>query len=253
MRMVKTEDVVNFCNLRTNLANIKDYPGSYNGLQISNSGEITKIGASVDAGLVQFIKAIELNIQFLVTHHGLFWNPPIPITGVTYEKIKLCLDNDLAIYGSHLPLDCHPEIGNNSILAEKLGLKFEQSFLSFQGTNIGLITKNDQKRIQIYRSLKSLFPQGISAMEFGSEQPEKVAILTGSGQSAVNQILALGTDTLITGELKQHHFNIAQEHKLNLYACGHYATETFGVDALGREAADKFNLPYEFVTSDCPL
>ena len=251
--MVKTEDIVNFCNQRTNLGGIEDFPGSHNGLQVGNSGEIKKIGASVDAGLIPFTKAIDLQIDFLITHHGLFWNPPIPITGSAYKKIKLCLDNNLAVYGSHLPLDCHPDIGNNAILAKKLGLEPYGNFLPFEGTTIGLITKNNQKRSQIREKLKTLFPKGFSTMEFGSDQPEKIAILTGSGQSAVDHIIDNGADTLITGELKQHHFNIAQELKLNLFACGHYATETFGVNALAQEAANKFDLSYEFVSSECPL
>ena len=90
-------------------------------------------------------------------------------------------------------------------------------------------------------------------MEFGSEKPDKIAILTGSGQSAVEKVQDSGSDTLVTGELKQHHFNIAQELGLNLYACGHYATETFGVQALGLEVAEKFKLAYEFIDTDCPL
>ena len=93
----------------------------------------------------------------------------------------------------------------------------------------------------------------ISAMEFGSPKPKSVAILTGSGQSAVDQILKAGTDTLITGELKQQHFNLAQELQLNLYACGHYATETFAVEALAMEVASQFSLPYQFIETDCPL
>jgi putative NIF3 family GTP cyclohydrolase 1 type 2 len=90
-------------------------------------------------------------------------------------------------------------------------------------------------------------------MEYGMGKPEKIAILTGSGQSAVNKIQQSGADTLITGELKQHHFNLAQELKINLYACGHYATERFGVDGLAREVSQKFDIPYEFVETNCPL
>ena len=90
-------------------------------------------------------------------------------------------------------------------------------------------------------------------MEFGMGKPEKITILTGSGQSAVDKILESSADTLITGELKQHHFNIAQELELNLYACGHYATEKFGVDALAKEVSQKFDLPYEFIETNCPL
>ena len=251
--MIRTEDIVNYCDQRTKISKIKDFPGSYNGLQLENSGEVLKIGAAVDAGLVPFQKAISTGIDFIITHHGLFWTPPIPLINSAYQKVKLCIDHNLAVYGSHLPLDCHPEIGNNAILAQKLQLEPIASFLPYEGVDIGLITKNTQSRKDLSNRLKSLFPMGINSMEFGSDTPSKIAILTGSGQSAVDKILDAGADTLITGELKQHHFNLAQELKLNLYACGHYATETFGVDALAQEVSAKFDLPYEFIETECPL
>ena len=253
INMIATEDIVNYCNQRTKLQEIKDFPGAFNGLQIQNSGTISKIGASVDAGLVPFQNAISKGIDYIITHHGLFWSPPLPITGPAYQKVKLCLDHNLAVYGSHLPLDCHPEIGNNAILAQKIGLVPTSSFLPYEGVDIGLITKNTQSRKDLSNRLESLFSKRINSMEFGTEKPSTIAILTGSGQSAVDKILEAGTDTLITGELKQHHFNLAQELKLNLYACGHYATETFGVDALALEVAEKFDLPYEFIPSKCML
>ena len=251
--MIRTEDIVNYCDQRTKISEIKDFPGSYNGLQLENSGEVLKIGAAVDAGLVPFQKAISTGIDFIITHHGLFWTPPIPLINSAFQKVKLCIDHNLAVYGSHLPLDCHPEIGNNAILAQKLQLEPIASFLPYEGVDIGLITKNTQSRKDLSNRLKSLFPMGINSMEFGSDTPSKIAILTGSGQSAVDKILDAGADTLITGELKQHHFNLAQELKLNLYACGHYATETFGVDALAQEVSAKFDLPYEFIETECPL
>ena len=251
--MVGLRTLVKFCNDSTLIDTIKDFHGSWNGLQLENNGEVTKIGAAVDAGLVPFMCAAEKKIDFLLVHHGLFWTPPTPLTGVNYKKIKYCMDNNIAVYSSHLPLDCHPKIGNNAILAQKLGLVPNGSFLPYEGNDIGLLAKSSVKRTELRNQLKDLFPKGITAMEFGSEHPQKIALLTGSGQSAVDKILGAGTDTLITGELKQHHFNMAQELKLNLYACGHYATETFGVDALAQEVAEKFDLPYEFIPTECTL
>ena len=251
--MVDLNEVVVFCDTRVNKENIPDFPGSWNGLQIENRGEITKVGAAVDAGLVPFRMAIEKEVDLLICHHGLFWTPPTPITGSNYEKIKLCLDNNLAVYSSHLPLDCHPEIGNNSLLASKLGLEPNSTFIPYQGTDIGLITTSSYDRNELVDRLTDLFPRGFQAMEFGIGKPEKIAILTGSGQSAVDQILPAGADTLITGELKQHHFNMAQELELNLYACGHYETEKFGVDSLVREIAQQYKLDYEFIETHCPL
>ena len=251
--MVELNEVRNFCDHRVRVNEISDFPGACNGLQLENNGEVSKIGASVDAGLVPFRLAIEKNIDLLICHHGIFWTPPTPLTGSNFEKIKLCIDANLAIYGSHLPLDCHPEIGNNAILADKLGLEPCGSFLPYEGVDIGLLTTSSYDRSELRERLTDLFPHGYHAMEFGMGKPETIAILTGSGQSAVDKILESSADTLITGQLKQHHFNIAQELELNLYVCGHYATEKFGVYALAKEVSHKFDIPYEFIETNCPL
>jgi dinuclear metal center YbgI/SA1388 family protein len=251
--MVDLQEIRKFCDHRVSAEDIKDFPGAWNGLQIENSGTVSKIGASVDAGLIPYSVAIDKNIDFLVCHHGMFWNPPIPLTGTNFNKIKLCIDSNLAVYSSHLPLDCHPEIGNNAILANKLELKACGTFLPYEGVDIGLLATASYSRNELCLRLNDLFNAGYHRIEYGVPNPEKIAILTGSGQSAVQKILEQGTDTLITGELKQHHFNLAQEMKLNLYACGHYATERFGVSALAQEISQKFDLPYEFVETSCTL
>ena len=251
--MPSLTDLVDFCDLRTRRMEISDFPGAFNGLQLANDGSVSKIGASVDAGLEPFLGAVEADVDFLIVHHGLFWNPPIPLTGTSFQKIKLCLEGNLSLYGSHLPLDMHPEIGNNAILTKKLALEPEGTFLDYEGIDIGLLAKCSLARDELKERIATLFPMGFHAMEFGSEKPERIAILTGSGSSAVEKILDAGSDTLITGELKQHHYNLAQELNLNLYVCGHYATETYGVDALAREAARKFGIPYQFIETGCPL
>ena len=251
--MTTTKDLVEFCDIRTRRSEIPDFAGAFNGLQFENNGSVTKVGAAVDAGLVPFEKASKANVDFLIVHHGLFWIPQIPIVENAYKKTKLCIESNLALYGSHLPLDCHPEIGNNRLLSDKLGLSPESTFLPYEGIDIGLIGACPYNLQELKNRLSNLFPKGFHSMEFGSENPKNIAILTGSGQSAVDRLLSAGTDTLVTGELKQHHFNLAQELGLNLYTCGHYATEMFGVEALAQEVAKKFDLPYEFISTDCPL
>ena len=222
--MVDLNEVVVFCDTRVNKENIPDFPGSWNGLQIENRGEITKVGAAVDAGLIPFRMAIEKGVDLLICHHGLFWTPPTPITGSNYEKIKLCLDNNLAVYSSICP----------SIATRKLAIMhfWPLSWASIQAvflpTRAQILDSSPPVRMtgmNWWTGWTDLFPRGFQAMEFGMGKPEKIAILTGSGQSAVDQILPAGADTLITGELKQHHFNMAQELELNLYTCGHYETE----------------------------
>jgi len=251
--MTKLEDVVAFCDERTGSPGFPDFPGALNGLQVSNTGRVSCIGATVDAGLVPFQLAIEREVDFLIVHHGLFWTPPHPLTGGNYRKVKALFDGDCALYGCHLPLDAHPEIGNNALLAFHLGLTKETTFLPLEGRDIGLLTRCDFRRDELRERLEVLFPGGITAIEFGPEEPDRVAVLTGSGGSALPELASHGTSTLITGELRQHHFNQAQEAGWNLYCCGHYATETFGVSALAEEAATKFGINWEFIETECPL
>lgn len=251
--MTSLQEIVAYCDKRLNLTAIPDFDGAENGIQFQNNGTVTKIGAAVDAGLVPFKKATEADIDFLIVHHGMFWGPAFPITGKRYEKYKICMESNLAVYGAHLPLDAHREIGNNALLAKQLGLKPLDGFLEFEGTSIGLITEGGISRGELKTRLLHTFPKGFKAIEKGCDRPGKIAIITGSGASAVSELVAAGVDTLITGELKQNHFNEAEESELNLYTCGHYATETFGVCALAKEVSENFGLDWEFIATDCPI
>lgn len=252
-KVLTLEEIVQYCDQRVNLDQVKDFPGSENGLQFENNGKITKIGAAVDAGLIPFQKATEAGVDFLIVHHGMYWNPYPPVVGVQYQKTKILIEGNCAVYGSHLPLDCHPEIGNNAILAKKLGMGKIETFLNYEGNDIGFIVDGIKARSELKTRLKNIFPQGITAIEEGPESIKRIGILTGSGSSALEYLKKYDVDTFITGELKQNFFNQAQEENLNLYCCGHYATEVFGVDALGREVAKNFGLEYEFIKTNCPL
>ena len=245
---------IEFCDTLLKRTEFKDFKGAENGLQIENDGRVTKIGAAVDGGLIPFEKAIAAGVDFLIVHHGIFWTPPIPVTGVHYKKLKLAMDSNLAVYGAHLPLDAHPEIGNNALLAKALGLTVSRTFLNYEGQDIGLICNTGNDFEAAKSKLAELFPDSYKAIEFGSKNPAEIAILTGSGTGAIPSLRANGIDTLITGELKQNHFNQAQEEALNLYPCGHYATETFGVKALAEQLSDHFECTWTFLEkTNCPL
>ncbi len=252
--MATLQEIVAFCDQRTRRAEVKDFDGAYNGLQIENNGTVKKIGATVDAGQRPFETAIAEGIDFLICHHGLFWTPPIPLVGANARKVKTAFDGNLAVYGAHLPLDCHPEIGNNALLAKALGLKKVDTFLNYEGNDMATVAQGPEGgRAELAKKLQTLFPDTYHAIEYGSEKPKRIGILTGSGQSAVPHLLENGVDTLVTGELRQHHFNMAQELGLNLYPCGHYATEVFGVKALAAEVAAKFQLEWQFIEQPCRL
>ncbi len=250
--MASLQKIAAFCDKRTRRHEIKDFKGACNGLQFENKGVIQKVGASVDAGLIPFQKAVDRNVDLLIVHHGMYWSPLQPITGVKFQKVNTLLNGGLAVYSSHLPLDCHSEIGNNALLAKEIGLQPTGTFLDYEGTDIGLITEGIS-RLDLIEKLQKTFDDKVQSIEFGSEKPNKIAILTGSGSSAVSELKRIGVDTLITGELRQNHYNQAQEEGLNLYLCGHYATEVYGVCALAKEISQKFEIPWEFIATDCPL
>ena len=250
--MPTLNEVTTYCDKRTRRGAFKDFPGAHNGLQVANDGRVTKIGAAVDAGLVPFEKAVERGIDFLIVHHGLFWGGVQPLTGPVYGRFAALVSGNCAVYSSHLPLDAHEEIGNNVQLARQLGLKAKRPFLFHEGEPIGWIAANKLKRSQLCARLEELYPRVVT-VDCGTATPKNVAFCSGSGNSAVPQLLAAGVDTLVTGELREEWFNHAQEHKLNLICCGHYATEMHGVKALAAELAKKFRLPWEFIETDNPL
>jgi dinuclear metal center YbgI/SA1388 family protein len=250
--MTKLTDVVRFCDQLTRREAFEDYPGAFNGLQVSNRGTVSRIGAAVDAGVVPFQKAAAAGVDFLIVHHGMYWDMPRPLTGAAYDRVSTLIHANCALYSSHLPLDSHPTIGNNAILARQVGSRRKRGFLPAKGGDVGCIGSNRLSRAALRAKLEGLYER-VVALEFGSSAPREIAFCSGSGNSAVPALAAAGVDTLITGELREEHFNRAQEEKLNLYLCGHYATEVHGVRALAAALARKFRLPWEFIPTENPL
>ena len=250
--MPTLDEIVAYCDRRTRRAAFQDFPGACNGLQVANNGQVTHVGAAVDAGLAPFEQAVAAGVDFLLVHHGLFWMPPRPITGPAYRRLSVLLHGNCALYSSHLPLDAHHQIGNNALLARQLGLKPGRWFLEHEGEAIGCIAPSRMRRAELRRKLTALYPR-VVAIESGSTAPRAVAFCSGSGHHAVRELEPAGVDTLVTGELREEWFNYAQEHRLNLYACGHYATETHGVKALAAELAKEFRLPWDFIATGNPL
>ena len=246
------EELVAYCDQRTRRTAFKDAPGAFNGLQMANSGRVTRIGAAVDAGVVPFLKAVDAGVDFLIVHHGMYWDMPRPIVGGPYARIATLIRGNCALYSSHLPLDGHPEIGNNALHAREFGLRPSRPCLVRDGEAIGCIAKHKGTRNAL-RAILELRYCRVIAIEFGSPNPGAVAFCSGAGNSAVPELGPAGVDTLVTGELREEWFNRAQEEKLNLYLCGHYATEVHGVKALAAELARKFKLPWTFIGTDNPL
>ncbi len=249
--MIKLEAIVSFLDERTEVLKIRDFPGAYNGLQFKTTAPIRGIAAMVDASLPCMKEGFAQGANLFIVHHGLFWQQPCPIVGPLFEKYRFLIENQCAVYSSHLPLDAHPQIGNNAHLVKLLDLNPIGRFAHYEGTEIGILTEGLERQI-LKQRLLSFFPE-LKALEFGPEKAKKMGILSGSGASVMPQLRQSSVDTFITGELRQSHYAQAQEEGLNIYLCGHYSTEVFGVQNLAKESASKFKLPYLFIPSACPL
>ncbi len=245
--------LTDYCDSLLQINCIKDFPNALNGLQIANTGRVTKIGSAVDANRLAIQAAIEANIDFLIVHHGLFWSGPQQLTNERYLLYREIFENNLAIYSAHLPLDAHNVIGNNALIANALDIQIIDTFAEFEGTPIGKIAKWETTRSQLWHRVKALFPHA-KAMEFGSPTPSKIGILSGSGGNIVIEALKKANlDTLITGEVRYSMYTLAQEEKLNVYVCGHYATEVFGARTMGEMVANNFGLPQTFINAPFDL
>lgn len=228
-------------------AEVHDYSGAWNGLQIENSGEVRRVGAAVDACAATIEAAAGKGIDLLLVHHGLFWSGVQPLTGVTRRKVKTALDANLAIYSSHLPLDLHPVVGNNALLCRALGFRKCSPFFHSKGQAIGLQTRIALTREELSRRLEKALGAKPHLSPGGPVKTAQIGVMTGGAGGEIAQAAAEGVDTFITGEGPHHSYTAAEELGVNLFYGGHYATETFGVKALAAHVARRFRVPWEFL------
>ena len=244
--------VTRFCDALTNRREVPDFSDARNGLQHRGRPRVRKVGAAVDAGTEVFTAAAKRGVDFLIVHHGMHWKPVSPARTVASARKAALRRSGLSLYSSHLPLDAHPVIGNNALIAADLGLRVIDWFVDYEGLPIACVCRGIP-RATLRRRLKASYPGTFKAIEFGSARPSRIAILSGSGRSALPCLRDAGCDTLITGELREEHFNEAHEQRWNLYPCGHYATETWGVKALAAAVSAEFGVPWEFIGTGNPL
>jgi dinuclear metal center YbgI/SA1388 family protein len=227
---------------------IADYSGAVNGLQIANSGKVARIVAAVDACEHVIKESAMVPGTLLLVHHGLYWQGVQPLTGPLYRKIKLAIDCDLALYSSHLPLDLHPKVGNNALLAKALGLTAVKPALEMKGQPAGVIGKvKPLKREQFAMRISEEVGGNVHVAPGGPEMIKSVLVVTGGAGGEVSRASALGVDAFVTGEGPHWSYTTAEEEGINLFYGGHYATETFGVKALAEHLSKKSGLPWSFL------
>jgi len=183
----------------------------------------------------------------LVVHHGMFWQGVQPVTGAFYRKLKIAMDAGLAIYSSHLPLDIHPEFGNNALMARGIGLINTEPFLDLKGQLVGLRGNWMGTRDDLAEILRNLVNGPVHVCPGGSEKILKVGLVTGGAGSEVAKVSAAGLDCFVTGEGPHWSYSLSEELGLNVFYCGHYATEIFGVKSICEKIAKSFELPWSFL------
>lgn len=247
---VSLQDVTAYLDGYLRIKEVPDDANALNGLQVENSGTVTRIVAAVDASQATIDGAGKHAL--LLVHHGMFWDGHGTVTGRRHRKIRALYDSDTALYSAHIPLDLHPDVGNNVVLARRLGMTTLDCFGTHKGVLLGVagaapasLSRRDQlvpvvsKALQIDASAVKLIPGG-------PEQLGRIGIITGGAGSAIAQAKSAGCDTYITGEGAAHTYFDAMELGVNVIYAGHYATETVGVQALAEHLSDRFTLPWEF-------
>ncbi len=241
------KEIVAFMDATLGCPGFRDYPGAVNGLQVENSGSLSRIGAAVDASEAVIREAAQAGVDLLVVHHGLFWSSSAPWCGARYRKMRMLVEADMAVYSAHLPLDAHPELGNNVLLARAIGLEDGAPFFPWEGQPIGLRFDAEVNREVLRGHLESAVGGQAHLAPGGPIVCRAIGIVTGGAGGDVAKAAAAGIDTFITGEGPHWSFGAAEELGVNLFYAGHYATETFGVKALAAEVAERFALPWEFI------
>jgi dinuclear metal center YbgI/SA1388 family protein len=241
------KEVVGYLNELLGIPGIGDYPNALNGLQVENSGSLSRIGAAVDACEAVIQEAAAAGVDLLLVHHGLYWGGLAPLTGAAYRKTRLAIEADMAIYSAHLPLDAHPRLGNNTLLAGHLGLTKGEPFFSTAGQAIGWKFEAEIHREVLRDLLEKAVGGRVHLAPGGPVLARKIGVVTGGAGGSVAQAAAEGVDTLITGEGPHWSFTAAEELGVNLFYAGHYATETFGVKALAAELSERLALPWQFI------
>ncbi len=246
--MTKLNEIVSFLDEYLDIKNIKD--DSWNGLQLQGKNEVKKIMFAVDAGIQTFEKAVEINADMIVVHHGHFWKPADPsITGFNKKRIEFLLKHQTSLYASHLPLDKHPEVGNNAQLIKILGFEKDKNFAFYGGEYISFTGKTNKSKTvkEIEKILEKEIGATCKTLPFGKKEIKTIAVCSGGGgYPQFSEAIDSGVDLYFTGDSTEL-YHMAKDAHINVIFAGHHATETVGVKVLALVVKDKFGVETIFV------
>lgn len=251
--MPALSQLAEFLDGTLDIARIPDYPNAVNGVQLANVGDIQRIATAVDFSTDTINGAINAGARLLIVHHGMFWGGVQAIVGARHLRLWALVTHDVAVYSAHLPLDVHPELGNNTLLAHRLGLEASGGFARYQTIDVGRSGTSDIPTRVIAERAEGLAREFRGSFVATPFEPERVTrawgICTGAGadSSSLREAADRGLDTLIVGEGPHHTAVEARELGIVVLYAGHYATETLGVRALGDALASRFGMTSTFV------
>lgn len=257
--MPALSQIASFLDQTLNVGGIPDYSNAVNGVQVANLGDIERVATAVDFSTETVNGAISAGAQLLVVHHGMFWSGVQPITGYRFDRLQSLIAHDVAVYSAHLPLDVHPELGNNALLAKRLGLVPTSGFFKYQSIDVGLSGECDVPTRVIAEKAGDLaaeFRGTLATTPFATDRrTRRWAVCTGSGadSGSLREAAQRGIDTLIVGEGPHHTSVEARELGIVVLYAGHYATETFGVRALGALLEQQFGMTSSFIDAPSGL
>lgn len=243
-------DLIGFLDELLNPSAFEDH--GPNGLQVPGRRDVSTVVTGVSAGLELFERAAAEGADLVLVHHGLFWNgPPRPLDQAAKRRLKVLFDHDMALAAYHLPLDGHPEHGNNALLAVGLGAAVTGPFAG--GIGVTARFAEAVEAPELARRVAALTAREPLAVLAGPDRVTDVAIVSGGGQGYLAEAISAGQHAFLTGEASERNFNEAREANVHFLAAGHYATETFGVRRLGDLLAERFGIRHVFVDVPNPI
>jgi dinuclear metal center YbgI/SA1388 family protein len=251
MRMTTLATLIGYLDDLLKPQEFEDY--GPNGLQVPGKEEIGVVATGVSAGAELFEKAAAEGADLVLVHHGLFWQgPPRPLDRPARRRLQLLFDSDMSLAAYHLPLDGHPEHGNNALLAAGLGAQVTGPFAGGIGVEAAW-PDGGVSPTELVERLRSLVEREPLAILDGPDPVRSIAIVSGGGQGYLADAIAAGHDAFLTGEASERNFNEAREAGVHFLAGGHYATETLGVRRLGELLADQFGVRHVYIDVPNPI
>ena len=227
-----------------------------NGLQVPGSDEVRVVASGVSAHRELFERAAGAGAQLVLCHHGLFWErDPQALSPQLKARLKALFDADMSLAAYHLPLDAHPEVGNNALICAGLGLERSEPFGTHRGREIGWTGRSAEPLpvAELVERCGALFDREPLVFAGGADPLRTVGIVSGGGASSLAEAVARGLDAFVTGEPAEPSMAEAREAGVTFIAGGHYATETFGVRAIGDLLAERFGVEHRFIEIRNPV